>query len=95
MFFVFGTAVFGEISQATSTRFFDWRSGVFTFKDSYDSLVQKVKECFLEDYAKVREMPPSERVWQAIRIRDLLEESTLSPDDRFPAADRSWPYSIR
>jgi superkiller protein 3 len=63
--------------------FFDWQSGAFGFRDSEDSIAQKVQDCFLEDYEKVQEMDPGERVWQAIQIRDLLEESAISSDKRF------------
>lgn len=63
--------------------FFDWRSGMFEFKDHQDAITQTVHDCFLEDYEKVREIPSNERVWQAIKIRDLLHEALLSTDERF------------
>jgi len=56
---------------------------VFEFRDAQDSILQKIQDCFLNDYEKVQDLTPSERVWQAIRIRDLLDESTISPDKRF------------
>jgi hypothetical protein len=38
--------------------FFDWRSGVFEFRDPQDAIVQKIQECFLEDYEKVQDLAP-------------------------------------
>lgn len=66
-----------------SPDFFDWQSGVFDFKDPQEALVEQAKEYFLEDSEKVREMSPSERVRQVIRIRELLDEPTLSSDESF------------
>ena len=63
--------------------FFDWRSGVFEFQDAQDFITQKIQECFLEDYEKVQGMTPSERIRQAVRIRDLLEDPSINPDERF------------
>ena len=63
--------------------FFDWQSGIFEFKDSREVLVEKVKEYFLDNYKKFREMTPRERMLQALQIREFLEDATLPLDDGF------------
>lgn len=63
--------------------FFDWRSGVFEFRDPQDSIRKRVQDCVLEDYGRIQELTPPERVEQAMKIRDLLDETSISSDERF------------
>lgn len=63
--------------------FFDWRSGVFEFKDPSDSIQKRIQGCFLGDYDRIHEILPAERDMQAMNIRDLLDEASISADERF------------
>ena len=63
--------------------FFDWRSGVFEFRDPQDSIRKRVHECYLKDHEILYGMSSRERVKQAMNIRELLDEASISPDERF------------
>ncbi|MEM9005535.1 MAG: tetratricopeptide repeat protein, partial [Cyanobacteria bacterium P01_F01_bin.86] len=63
--------------------FFDWRSGVFEFKDTQAVIARKIKECAVEDFEKFLELSPSERRTQQINLKDLLEEPSIASDERF------------
>ncbi|WP_239112654.1 tetratricopeptide repeat protein, partial [Halomicronema sp. CCY15110] len=60
--------------------FFDWRSGVFEFKDSREDITRSLETDRFEDYDRILQLMPEERRWQMIRIRDLLEQNNISSE---------------
>ncbi|MEM6839908.1 MAG: tetratricopeptide repeat protein [Cyanobacteria bacterium P01_C01_bin.120] len=63
--------------------FFDWRSGVFEFKDPREDIARSLEPDLWEDYGRVKQMTPQARREQIIRLLGYLENLEFSADERF------------
>jgi len=63
--------------------FFDWRSGVFEFREELASIEPKLEECQVADIDGLSDIPEQERVKRALEIRDLLENSLINSEQKF------------
>ena len=63
--------------------FFDWRSGVFEFKDSREAIARSLETDLFADFDYLRQMTPQERRGQIIRLMGYLEDPNLSADEHF------------
>jgi superkiller protein 3 len=63
--------------------FFDWRSGVFEFKDDVFAIDQKITTLLTEKASKLSYMPKYEKIRQALEIKDLLEDASITAKQKF------------
>jgi tetratricopeptide (TPR) repeat protein len=63
--------------------FFDWRSGVFEFKDEMLAISQKISTLTTQETSKLSSIPLPERIYQALEIKDLLDDPSIPSNRRF------------
>ncbi|MEM6518958.1 MAG: tetratricopeptide repeat protein [Cyanobacteria bacterium P01_C01_bin.70] len=63
--------------------FFDWRSGVFEFKDSREDIARSLEADLFDNFEQVQQMTPQARREQIIRLLGYLENPDFSADERF------------
>ncbi|NJN32616.1 MAG: tetratricopeptide repeat protein [Synechococcales cyanobacterium RM1_1_8] len=64
--------------------FFDWRSGVFRFKEDNRLVKEQVQENFVDDFEVAGQLSSSQRIEKIADLRNALEEgSDLDVDQRF------------